>query len=256
MEEQMRDLFGSSLSAPFLHFIAREEFPSHVELVIVLGGDGTLLSVARMVWRHNIPILGVNLGGLGFLTEVSLEEIYPVLNQVLDGKFRTTPRDVLRASVIRRDKKVAEFVVLNDVVVNKGALARIIELEVTVGQDYLTTFRSDGFIISTPTGSTAYNLSAGGPIVYPSLHNLIITPICSHTLTNRPIVVPDDVTVRAILKSTEEEVTLTLDGQQGFPLEFEDVIEIQKAEGQILLIQSPYRSYFDLLREKLKWGER
>jgi NAD+ kinase len=256
VEEAMRDLFSPPLSAPFLHFIRREDFPSHVEMVIVLGGDGTLLSVARMVWNHGIPILGVNFGGLGFLTEISLEEIYPVLERVLQGDYGTNPRDVLKASVVRRGKPLAEFTVLNDAVINKGALARIIELEITIDEEYLTTFQSDGMIISTPTGSTAYNLSAGGPIVYPSLHNLIITPICPHTLTNRPIVIPNDVRVRAILKSKQEEVTLTLDGQQGFPLEFEDVVEVQKAEGQILLIQSPYRHYFKLLREKLKWGER
>ena len=256
VEEEMRDLFNPPLKAPFLHFIQREEFPSHVEMVIVLGGDGTLLSVARMVWRDGIPILGVNFGGLGFLTEISLEELYPVLEQVVQGNFRTNPRDVLRASVIRKGAKLTEFIVLNDVVINKGALARIIDLEITIEKEYLTTFRADGLIISTPTGSTAYNLSAGGPIVFPSLHTLIITPICSHTLTNRPIVIPDDVKVHAILNSREEEVTLTLDGQRGFPLEFEDVVEVQKAEGQILLIQSPYRHYFKLLREKLKWGER
>jgi NAD+ kinase len=256
LEEAMRDLFSPPLSAPFLHFIRREDFPCHVEMVIVLGGDGTLLSVARMVWSHGIPILGVNFGGLGFLTEVSLEEIYPVLESVLRGDYETNPRDVLRASVVRRGKPLAEFTVLNDAVINKGALARIIELEITIDEEYLTTFQSDGLIISTPTGSTAYNLSAGGPIVYPSLHNLIITPICPHTLTNRPIVIPNNVRVRAILKSRQEEVTLTLDGQQGFPLECEDVVVVQRAEGQILLIQSPYRHYFRLLREKLKWGER
>ena len=256
VEEAMRDLFNPPLSAPFLHFISREDFPSHVEMVIVLGGDGTLLSVARMVWSHGIPILGVNFGSLGFLTEISLEEIYPVLERVLRGDYGTNPRDVLRVSVVRKGKQLAEFTVLNDAVINKGALARIIELEITIDEEYLTTFQSDGLIISTPTGSTAYNLSAGGPIVYPSLHNLIITPICPHTLTNRPIVIPNHVRVRAILKSRQEEVTLTLDGQQGFPLECEDVVEVQKAEGQILLIQSPYRHYFRLLREKLKWGER
>jgi NAD+ kinase len=256
VEEEMKDLFNPPLKAPFLHFIQREEFPSHVEMVIVLGGDGTLLSVARMVWRDGIPILGVNFGGLGFLTEISLEELYPVLEQVVQGNFRTNPRDVLRASVVRKGANLAEFIVLNDVVINKGALARIIDLEITIEREYLTTFRADGLIISTPTGSTAYNLSAGGPIVYPSLHTLIITPICSHTLTNRPIVIPDDVKVQATLNSKEEEVTLTLDGQRGFPLEFEDVVEVQKAEGQIFLIQSPYRHYFKLLREKLKWGER
>ena len=256
VEEEMRNLFNPPLSLPYHHFIRREDFPEHVEMVIVLGGDGTLLSVAHMVWSHGIPILGVNFGGLGFLTEVSLEEIYPVLERVLKGDYQTKPRDVIQASVIRKDKTLAGFTVLNDAVINKGALARIIELEITIDGEYLNTFRSDGLIVSTPTGSTAYNLSAGGPIVYPSLHNLIITPICSHTLTNRPIVVPDDVTVHAVLKSRQEEVTLTLDGQQGFPLEWEDVVEVRKAQGQILLIQSPYRDYFKLLREKLKWGER
>jgi len=256
VEEEMRGLFHPPLSLPSLHFIPKNDFPEHVEMVIVLGGDGTLLSVAHRVWSHGIPILGVNFGGLGFLTEVSLEEIYPVLERVLKGDYQTKPRDVIQASVVRKGNTVAGFTVLNDAVINKGALARIIELEITIDDEYLTTFRSDGLIVSTPTGSTAYNLSAGGPIVYPSLHNLIITPICSHTLTNRPIVLPDDVAVRAVLKSRQEEVTLTLDGQQGFPLEFEDVVEVRKARGQIHLIQSPFRDYFKLLREKLKWGER
>ena len=256
VEEQMRGLFNPSLSSSSLHFIRREDFSSHVEMVIVLGGDGTLLSVARMVWKHGIPILGVNFGGLGFLTEISLEEIYPVLERVLRGDFKTNPRDVLRVSVLRQGAGLAEYTVLNDAVINKGALARIIDIEIAIDGEYLTTFQSDGLIISTPTGSTAYNLSAGGPIVYPSLHNLIITPICPHTLTNRPIVISNDVKVHAILKSSHEEVTLTLDGQQGFPLRSEDVVEVQRAEGRILLIQSPYRNYFKLLREKLKWGER
>jgi len=162
----------------------------------------------------------------------------------------------LNAGVIRGGKRIAEFIVLNDAVINKGALARIIDLETTINGEYLSTFRSDGLIISTPTGSTAYNLSAGGPIVYPSLHTIIITPICPHTLTIRPIIIPDDVKIRALLKSRNEEVTLTLDGQQGFTLKFEDVVEVGKAEGRILLIKSPYRQYFELLREKLKWGER
>jgi NAD+ kinase len=175
---------------------------------------------------------------------------------VLQGDFKTDEREVLDASVIRKGEKISEFTILNDAVINKGALARIIELETTVNGEYLSTFRSDGLIISTPTGSTAYNLSAGGPIVYPSLHTIIITPICPHTLTNRPIIVPDDVEVRVLLKSKHQEVILTLDGQLGFPLEFEDVVEVRKAEGRILLIKSPYRHYFEVLREKLKWGER
>jgi NAD+ kinase len=225
-------------------------------MIIVLGGDGTLLSVARLVRDYEIPILGVNLGGLGFLTEIPLEELYRVLERVVQGDFITDERVVLSAAVIRRGERMAEFTVLNDAVVNKGALARIIDLETTINGEYLTTFKSDGLIISTPTGSTAYNLSAGGPIVYPSLHCIIITPICPHTLTNRPIMIPDDVEIRATLKTKQQEVILTLDGQQGFILEFEDVVEVRKAEGRILLIKSPYRHYFELLREKLKWGGR
>jgi NAD+ kinase len=254
VEEEMDVAFPRS--HPSIHSVERSDIPNHVEMIIVLGGDGTLLSVARQVWNRDIPIFGVNLGGLGFLTEIRLEELYRVMERVLQEDYSTDERDVLSASVIRRGGKVAEYIVLNDAVINKGALARIIDLETTINGQYVTTFQSDGLIISTPTGSTAYNLSAGGPIVYPSLHSLIITPICPHTLTNRPIVIPDDVEVRALLKSKQQEVILTLDGQQGFPLEYEDVVQVKKAEGRILLIKSPYRHYFELLREKLKWGER
>ena len=256
IEKGMGELFDPPLTGPHLNSVGREDIPAQVEMMIVLGGDGTLLSVARLVRDRNVPILGVNLGGLGFLTEITLEELYHVLEKVVQGDFFTNERVVLSASVIRREERMAEFTVLNDAVINKGALARIIDLETTINGEYLTTFKSDGLILSTPTGSTAYNLSAGGPIVYPSLHCIIITPICPHTLTNRPIVIPDDVEIRATLKTKQQEVILTLDGQQGFTLEFEDVVEVKKAEGHILLIQSPYRHYFELLREKLKWGER
>ncbi len=256
MEEGMVKQFHPPLVGPHLNSIEREDIPKKVEMIIVLGGDGTLLSVARLMGNHDVPILGVNLGGLGFLTEITLEELYRVLEKVVQGDFITDERVVLNASVIRRGERMAEFIVLNDAVINKGALARIIDLETTINGEYLTTFKSDGLILSTPTGSTAYNLSAGGPIVYPSLHCIIITPICPHTLTNRPIVIPDDVEIRATLKTKQQEVILTLDGQQGFTLEFEDVVEVKKAEGHIFLIKSPYRHYFEVLREKLKWGER
>ncbi|OGQ12339.1 MAG: NAD(+) kinase [Deltaproteobacteria bacterium RBG_19FT_COMBO_46_12] len=256
MEEGMVKQFHPPLVGPHLNSIGREDIPKKVEMIIVLGGDGTLLSVARLMGDHDVPILGVNLGGLGFLTEITLEELYRVLEKVVQGDFITDERVVLNASVIRRGERMAEFIVLNDAVINKGALARIIDLETTINGEYLTTFKSDGLILSTPTGSTAYNLSAGGPIVYPSLHCIIITPICPHTLTNRPIVIPDDVEIRAALKTKQQEVILTLDGQQGFTLEFEDVVEVKKAEGHIFLIKSPYRHYFEVLREKLKWGER
>ena len=256
IEEEMGKLLSQTRSQHYWKSIKREEISTDIEMIVVLGGDGTLLSVARQVWNKNIPILGVNLGGLGFLTEITLNELYPVLEKVLRNDFEINEREVLNAGVIRNGKRIVEFIVLNDAVINKGALARIIDLETTINGEYLSTFRSDGLIISTPTGSTAYNLSAGGPIVYPSLHTIIITPICPHTLTIRPIIIPDDVKIRALLKSRDEEVTLTLDGQQGFGLEFEDVVEVGKAEGHILLIKSPYRQYFELLREKLKWGER
>ncbi len=256
IEEGMETLLRSSSPRPKVNYVEKEDIPTHAEMIIVLGGDGTLLSVARLVEGHDVPILGVNLGGLGFLTEITLEELYRVLERVVEGNFTTNERVVLSASVIRRGERMTEFTVLNDAVVNKGALARIIDLETTINGEYLTTFKSDGLILSTPTGSTAYNLSAGGPIVYPSLHCIIITPICPHTLTNRPIVIPDDVEIRATLKTKQQEVILTLDGQQGFTLEFEDVVEVKKAVGHILLIKSPYRHYFEVLREKLKWGER
>ena len=256
IEEEIGKILSSTLSEANWKSIKREDIPTDIEMIFVLGGDGTLLSVARQVWNKNIPILGVNLGGLGFLTEITLNELYSVLERVIRDDFEIDEREVLNVGVIRQGERIAEFVVLNDAVVNKGALARIIDLETTINGEYLSTFRSDGLIISTPTGSTAYNLSAGGPIVYPSLHTIIITPICPHTLTIRPIIIPDDVKVRTLLKSRDEEVTLTLDGQQGFTLEFEDVVEVEKAEGRILLIKSPFRRYFELLREKLKWGER
>jgi len=256
IDKEIDELFCPPFPGPGLTSLERKEIPDHVEMIIVLGGDGTLLSVARLVKDRDVPILGVNLGGLGFLTEITMEELYRVLERVIRGDFKSDQRVVLCASIVREGQKVAEFHVLNDAVINKGALARIIDLETTINGEYLTTFKSDGLILSTPTGSTAYNLSAGGPIVYPSLHTIIITPICPHTLTNRPIVVPDDVKIRIVLKSKKQEVYLTLDGQKGFPLEYDDIVEVRRGEREILLIKSPYRHYFEVLREKLKWGER
>jgi NAD+ kinase len=255
LEQEMGDLLGPS-AAGVARLIKRNEFPEQAEMIVVLGGDGTLLSVARLVLSHRVPILGVNLGRLGFLTEITVDELFGFMEHVLDGDYRIDERVVLNASVRRSGETAATFTVLNDAVINKGALARMIELEATLNHEYLTTFRADGLIISTPTGSTAYNLSAGGPIVYPTLDTIIITPICPHTLTNRPIVIPDDVVIRVHLKSKTMEVILTLDGQQGFPLEFGDVVEVTKSEDRILLVKAPYRNYFEVLKEKLKWGER
>jgi len=232
------------------------EISDAMDILVVLGGDGTLLSVIRKAGEYEVPILGVNLGGLGFLTEITQEELLPVLDNVLQGKFQTHERVALRASVVRKSREVGVFRVLNDAVINKGALARIISLKTTINGEYVATFRADGLILSTPTGSTAYSLSAGGPIVYPSVKTIVITPICPHTLTNRPIIVPDNVIVKTTLESESEEVFLTLDGQAGFPMQRGDTVEVRKAPGRVLLIESPAKGYFEVLRTKLGWAER
>lgn len=235
---------------------AREDIPPQVDLVVVLGGDGTLISVARLVGTCEIPILGVNLGSLGFLTEITVEELYDSLDGFLAGDYRISPRMMLLASVEREGQELTSHQVLNDVVVNKGALARIIDMEVVVGGHYLTTFKADGLIISSPTGSTGYSLSANGPILQPSLDSLVITPICPHTLTNRPVVVDAMSEVVMTLRSANEDVYLTLDGQVGFELKYADVIRVRKAAHHTRLVMSPRRNFFEVLRTKLKWGER
>jgi NAD+ kinase len=249
LEDEVAGQFQGSASCP------RGDLPSRVEVILVLGGDGTLLSVVRLMGENQVPILGVNLGGLGFLTEITLDNLYKVLEGLIQGDYKCHRRMTLQIHVVREGKMVANFAVLNDAVINKGTLARIIDLETTINDEYLTTFKADGLIISTPTGSTAYSLSAGGPIVYPSLQTIVITPICPHTLTNRPIIIPDDAIIKATLNSKNEEVILTLDGQVGFSLRFGDTVEVQKGNA-ILLIESPYKTYFEVLRTKLKWGER
>jgi NAD+ kinase len=236
--------------------VAREEIPSRADLIVVLGGDGTLLSVARLEGVEGTPVLGINLGGLGFLTETAKEDTFQVLEKIVSGDFETEKRVMLKAEIYRGGKLVGEKAVLNDIVINKGALARIIDLETYIDGGYLATFKADGLILSTPTGSTAYSLAAGGPLVYPSLGAIIVNPICPHTLTNRPLVLPDNMEVRVVLKSIDQDVHITLDGQIEIPLECEDVVEAKKAGSHILLIKSPFKTYFELLRAKLRWGER
>jgi NAD+ kinase len=230
--------------------------PALVDLVIVLGGDGTLISVARQLGELQVPILGVNLGRLGFLTELTYDELYPVLENVLKGDYSVSNRMMLEAVVLRGDKVAGRFRTLNDVVINKGALARIIDMETSVNENYLTTFRADGLIVSTPTGTTAYNLAAGGPIIHPGLHCLAIAPICPHMLTNRPIIVSDEAVIRIEVRFEDEEVMLTADGQVGMPLAGGDVVEVRKSPYTTLLVKSPDRDYFQVLRTKLLWGER
>jgi NAD+ kinase len=234
----------------------RSQMSSLVDMIIVLGGDGTMIGVARLVAEKGIPILGVNIGGLGFLTAVSRDELYEVLDRVLVDDCHVEERIMLNACVLRHSECIAEYIVMNDVVVNKGALARIIDLETYVNSTYISTFKADGLIVSTPTGSTAYALSAGGPILYPTINSIVLAPICPHTLTNRPIVLPDDVKIEIMLRSLNEDVFLTLDGQMGFSLRQNDIIEVKKSQYRARLYIPCERDYFEIIRTKLKWGER
>jgi len=231
------------------------EIARDADLVVVLGGDGTLIAAARLVGEREVPILGVNLGSLGFLTEITLDELYPSVERCLAGAFEVSERMMLLASVERDGEVVELHRVLNDVVINKGALARIIDMETSVNGQYLTTFKADGLIISTPTGSTGYSLSAGGPIIHPSLACISLTPICPHTLTNRPLVMAGDARI-TIRLPMDETVFLTLDGQVGVKLVCADVVRIRQAEHATRLVQSRSKDYFEVLRTKLKWGER
>ncbi len=236
--------------------LTRNEMPSQVDLLIVLGGDGTLLATARALNRKPVPILAVNLGGLGFLTVITCEELYPTLEQVLAGSYRSERRVQIEGEMVRTDEVLASFLALNDVVLNKGAIARILDFEVFVDGQFISTYRSDGLIVSTPTGSTAYSLAAGGPVTAPTVNAFILTPICAHTLTNRPVVLPDNVTIEVVLKTERESAYLTVDGQVGIAARSEDMLRVRKSSSYVELIQPPSRNYFEVLRQKLKWGER
>ena len=222
--------------------------------MLVLGGDGTMISTSRMVGDAEVPVLGVNYGGLGYLAEFRIEELYAALESILAGHYRIEKRLMLAVELLRGDQQVTHSRVLNDVVINKSALARIIEIEAYLNQQFVNSFRADGLIVSTPTGSTAYNLSAGGPVIYPSMNAVVITPICPFTLSNRPIVVPDESVIELRLKTHNEEVALTLDGQVGFPLRAEDCVVIRKSKTTFNLVQPMNRNYFEVLRDKLRWG--
>jgi NAD+ kinase len=230
--------------------------PALVDMIIVLGGDGTLLSAARLVAasKRNVPIFGVNLGSLGFMAEVSLNELYANLEKAIAGRLASEERMMLTASVVRAGRRTADHTVLNEAVVTKGANARLIALEVSVGGDHLTAIRADGLILATPTGSTAYSLSAGGPIIHPTLHCFVLTPICPHTLSNRPIAIPDSSVVQVRLLSPGDGTVLTLDGQTVVPLGPDDIIEVKKAKYKVRLIKHPTKDFYEILRAKLKWG--
>jgi len=234
----------------------KKQLAAKADLIISLGGDGTLLNIAPLVERPDVPILGVNLGGLGFITEVAVDELESVLAKTLEGDYEVEKRMTLEVRVNTKNGKLRKFRVLNDAVIAKGARSRIIDLETYVGDDYLCTYRADGLIISTPTGSTAYSLAAGGPILEPALGAIILSPICPHTLTNRPIVVPNKSTIQVTLRSFGDTVILIPDGQPGVRLNNGDQVEARDFGLPVSLIKLPSRSYYEILRNKLKWGER
>jgi NAD+ kinase len=234
--------------------VDRSELADTVDLILVLGGDGTMIATARMVGDREIPVVGVNYGGLGYLAEFRIEELYVALESILTGNYRLEQRVMLAVELLRGDQPLTRNRVLNDVVINKSALARIIEIEAYMNRQFVNSFRADGLIVSTPTGSTAYNLSAGGPVIYPSMKAVVITPICPFTLSNRPIVIPDESLIELRLKTGNEEVALTLDGQVGFPLKPEDRVVIRKSQTTFNLVQPANRNYFEVLRDKLRWG--
>ncbi len=233
----------------------RTQICAAVDLVIVLGGDGTFLATARALEGRPVPILAVNLGGLGFLTVVTREEIYDALEAMLAGRFRLESRVQIEASVIRDGLQLGPYVALNDVVLNKGAIARVLDFDVRADEQFISTYKADGLIVSTPTGSTAYSLAAGGPVVAPNVRAFIITPICAHTLTNRPIVLRDNATVEITVK-TDESVYVTVDGQVAIEVYAGDGVRIRKAASTVEMIHAVDKSYYDILRQKLKWGQR
>ncbi len=231
------------------------QLSNKADVLLVLGGDGTMLNAARLAAERSIPILGVNMGGLGFLTEVRLENLYPSLERVFANDYVLDERLMLQTHIHRDGETIAQGVVLNDVVISKGTLARMIELRIEIEGRFVTNLRSDGLIVSSPTGSTAYSLSAGGPIIDPAVQSLILTPVCPHTLTHRPLIVPGKDKIDLTLTSKDDGAMATLDGQVGVSITQGDTVTIQTSENRTRLIRFPESNYYDVLREKLKWGD-
>lgn len=234
--------------------VEAEEFRTRADLIVVLGGDGTMISAARALGAKAIPVLGINYGSLGYLTEFRIEEMTGALEAIFAGNYKIDRRVMLDVQLRRGLDILESGRILNEVVVGKTALAKIIETEITLDNLFVNSFRSDGFIVATPTGSTAYNLSAGGPIVYPSMDAVLLTPICPFTLSNRPIVVPDTAEINIRLTNANDGASMTLDGQIGFQMRSGDRVSITKSRLNFNLVQPPNRNYFDVLRDKLKWG--
>ena len=234
----------------------RAELAAAVDLVVVLGGDGTLLSVARSAGEADVPVLGINYGSLGFLTSTTRDELYAGLEKVLAGRYSTNSRMMLRARIDDPSDGAITRDVLNDAVVNKTSLARIVELEMSVNGEFVSRYRADGLIVATPTGSTAYSLAAGGPIVMPEVEAIVVCPISPHSLGNRPLVLPGDASVQVRLMSADQDIVLTLDGQEGIELRPEQPVSVERSPNRFTLVHTGPRSHFELLRTKLRWGDR
>lgn len=239
-----------------LKHVSEAQFMEESDLIMVLGGDGTFLSAGKLSLHRNIPILGVNLGRLGFLTEISVEELFPTLQHYENNEIKLERRPLLRAYIKKGDAVQFEGHVINDAVVSKAAISRMLEIETRVNQTFLALFKADGLIISTPTGSTAYSLAAGGPIVFPTMEAIVMTPICPHSLNQRPLVIPDHMTVSVHVQTPPENVGLTLDGQASRTLQDQEYVEIARSPFHLQLVKSPFMSYFDILKSKLRWAER
>ncbi len=258
LRERQKDIVLDNKTAALIGESATYQKP-HIaalaDMLLVLGGDGTMLNAARLVEERRIPILGVNMGGLGFLTEASLDQLYPSLEKVFAGEYHLEERLMLRARIDRHGEYVAHATVLNDVVISKGTLARMIEIQIAIDGQFVTRLRGDGLIVSTPTGSTAYSLSAGGPIINPSVQALILTPICPHTLTHRPLLIPSGVSLEVMLTGKDEGAMTTFDGQVGVAMTQGDAVTMSASDHLTQLIRFPDRTYYDVLRRKLKWGD-
>jgi NAD+ kinase len=253
IDVRIDELTGEYAGMPGL---PRDQVPEGCDLIIVLGGDGTLLSAARAIGRREIPLFPVNLGGLGFLTAITVDELFPELERALRGEHRIAKRRLMHVEVLRDGKMIATHDALNDAVITKITIARMIDLDTHVDEQFVCAYKADGLIISTPTGSTAYSLSAGGPIIFPAVPALCITPICPHTLTNRPLLVPDTSVIRVTSRDPDDGVYLTIDGQVGTPIRLNDVVVCHSSHFSLHLVRPPKQMYFDVLRQKLKWGER
>lgn len=255
-EIQVRLDAETTAYAGSLDGMSREQVTEGCDLVIVLGGDGTLLAAARAIGSREIPLFAVNLGSLGFLTAITVEDLFPELERALRGERRIGKRKLLHADLIRGGARVGRYEALNDVVITKSSIARMIDLDALVDEKFVCAYKADGLIVSTPTGSTAYSLSAGGPIIYPSVAAICITPICPHMLANRPVIVPATSVISVICRAESETAFLTIDGQVGEPLRHGDRIDCRSSEYSLHLIRPPQKMFFDVLRQKLKWGER